>query len=260
MFRMLIVEDEVATRRGLILTTPWEKIGIEVIGEASNGQEGLELAQKLNPDIILTDIKMPLLNGLDMMEAISKDNKEVVFVVLTAFGEFEYAKRALKLGAVDYLLKPFEDDDLFKAMEIAKLQVKRNQHFQTDHLEISDIEGDFNKYLSKSSNSSHKNILKSIAYIQDNYFNNLSTKEVAEHLQVSESYLNRLFRMETTFSIHEYLTLYRMKMAIILLRDPNKKIFEVAHEVGYNDQRYFSSVFKKYVGVSPNFYKENHKE
>lgn len=257
---MLIVEDEIATRRGLILTIPWNDMGIEVIGEASNGQEGLELALKLNPDIILTDIKMPLLSGLDMMEAISKENKQVVFVVLSAFGEFEFAKGALKLGAVDYLLKPFEDDDLVKAMDIAKLQVKRNQQLQMDDFDRRDIEGEFNKYLSKSSNSQHKNILKSIAYIQENYSNNLSTKEVAEHLQVSESYLNRLFRMETTFSIHEYLTLYRMKMAITLLRDSDKKIFEVAHEVGYNDQRYFSSVFKKYVGVSPNYYKENLKD
>lgn len=256
MIRAIIVEDERNIRQGLILTTDWASLDIEIIGDASNGKEGLELALKLHPDIILTDIKMPVMNGLDMLEAII-DHQDVVAVVLSGFSEFEYARRALQLGAIDYLVKPFSDEELLGALSNAAKQVKQMQVLKKEEtVSQNDLLNTVTRYLSKSDRSSHKNIQKLFAYVQEQYSEEISVSSAAEYLQVSESYLSRLFRSETSYSFHEYLTVYRMKVACDLLMNTDYKIYEVANAVGFRDQRYFSSVFKKYFGMSPNHFKE----
>ncbi|QIK57837.1 response regulator [Erysipelothrix sp. HDW6A] len=258
MFRALIVEDEVMTRQGLIMTTPWQDYDVEIIGEASNGKEGYDLALKLQPDIIITDIKMPLMDGLEMIEALS-DKENFVFIILSAFSEFQYAKKALQLGAVDYLLKPFTDSDLEEAIDSAKKQVETMKILkEQSKVSRADLISTVNRYLSKSDRSKHENIQKVLSFIHDNYSDDISVTTASDYLQVSESYLNRLFRQETSYSFHEYLTVYRMKVACDLLTDPSIKIYEVANAVGYKDQRYFSIVFKKYLGMTPNHFKEQH--
>ncbi|QIK70498.1 response regulator [Erysipelothrix sp. HDW6C] len=258
MFRALIVEDELFARQGLIMTTPWEAMNVEIIGAASNGKDGYDLAVRLRPDIIITDIKMPIMDGLEMIEQLSEE-QDIVFIILSAFSEFSFAKRALQLGAVDYLLKPFTDESLKEAIENAKTQVERMKVLKNESkVSRDDLIGTVNRYLSKSDRSKHDNIQRVIDYIRTNYAQDLTVGSVAEYLQVSESYLSRLFRNETNYSFHEYLTVYRMKIACELLMDPSVKIYEVANAVGYKDQRYFSIVFKKYFGMSPNHFKEQH--
>lgn len=110
--------------------------------------------------------------------------------------------------------------------------------------------------LSISSNSKHQNIIKSLEYIENNYQHEINISDIASYLKVSESYLSHLFKAETNYTIIEYLTLYRLCKACVLLKDPNIRIQEVASKVGYRDQRYFSNIFKKHLGISPNFYKE----
>lgn len=92
MYRIVVVEDELTVRRGLILTTQWSKFNCEVIGEAKNGKEGLELILELRPDIVITDIKMPIMNGLEMMDKIL-DYYFPVFVILTAHSDFNMPKK-----------------------------------------------------------------------------------------------------------------------------------------------------------------------
>lgn len=258
MFRALVVEDELFARQGLIMTTPWQEYDVEIIGEASNGRDGFDLALKLRPDIIITDIKMPLMDGLEMIEKLS-GVQDVVFIILSAYSEFEYAKRALQMGAVDYLLKPFTDNALREAIENAKRQVETMKVLKNESkVSRSDLINTVSRYLSKSDRSKHDNIQRAIKYVHENYANDISVADVAGYLMVSESYLSRLFRNESNYSFHDYLTVFRMKMACELLMDPTVKIYEVANAVGYKDQRYFSIVFKKYFGMSPNHFKEQH--
>lgn len=256
MFRIVVVEDEATVRRGLVMTTPWTEYNCKVIGEAQNGEEGLEIITRLKPDIVITDIKMPKLDGLSMIERVLEE-QECVFVVLTAFNDFDFAHHALKLGAADYLLKPFRDEDLSIALSNAKRMVESlktlREQSQSNQKELSFA---IDRYLSKSTNSKHKNIIRILEHIHDNFSEDLNLADTAEMLSVSESYLSRLFREETSYSFHEYLTVYRMKQACILLSDPNIKIYEVSDAVGYRNQRYFSIVFKKYMGMNPKEYKE----
>ncbi len=256
MIRVLVVEDETLARQGLILTTNWEKYDMKVIGEAKDGLIGLELAKSLKPDVIITDIKMPNMDGLEMIKNII-ENQDVVIIVISAFSEFEYAKLALRLGAIDYLLKPFDDSELENSLLKAKQAVldkvilnKNNQ------LSRETIQNSIDTYLSKSDRSQHENMKRILNYIQDNYSKDISVSIVSDALNISESTIARVFRSESSYSFNDYVTMYRLKVATKMLEDPNIKIFEVANAVGYRDQRYFSSVFKKYIGVTPNYYKE----
>lgn len=255
LYKVLVVEDELIVRKGLTMTTPWSNYDCCLIAEAKNGIEGKALALKHKPDIIITDIRMPGCSGIEMLESILPDvNAAVVFV--TAFHDFSYAKKAIDLGVVDYLLKPFDDEAMDRALRKAIDEVNKKKllkHARTQQSEANIIE---NK-LSLSVKSKHKNITRAIQYIYDNYNKDISIQSTCEYLNVSESYLSHLFKEETGFTFLEYTTLYRLSMACKLLKEPNVRINEVAQAVGYRDQHYFSYIFKKNLGVSPNYFKEN---
>ncbi len=118
MYRVLLVEDEERIRKGLRAVFPWEKYGCVVAGEAENGQEGIEQIRALRPDIVLTDISMPIVNGIDMLAQTIEEYRYAA-IVLTVYSDFEYARSALKLGAIDYLMKPLQNSELAAAIEKA---------------------------------------------------------------------------------------------------------------------------------------------
>ncbi len=244
MYRVVVVEDEKIVRKGLILTTPWDKYNCKVIAEAKNGGEGLELILKLKPDIILSDIKMPVMSGIDMIKEVRKVYEPVV-IFITAFSEFDYVKGAIDLRAVDYLLKPFNDDTLDKSL-------KRAIDFANDKMLLKEIKDtkpeleNINQRLSISVNSKHNNVVKALDYIHSNYAKDMSISGISKCLEVSESYLSHLFKEETNYTVLEYITLYRLQRACELLKDPSVRICEVAVSVGYKDQRYFSNIFILY--------------
>lgn len=257
MFRIFICEDEMIVRRGLVMTTPWDKYECEVIGEAENGEDAFKKIIELRPDIVISDIKMPVLTGLELMEQVYAVYRPA-FIFLTAFSQFDFAVKALKLGAIDYLLKPFKDPDLQNAIDKAKQYVSsvyqpilsetsQEMFNQIDTIELK---------LSNSKKSKHENLKKAIDFIKKQYDQEITVGDVALSIDMSESYLSRLFREETTYSFHEFLTIFRIKKACELLSDSYHRISEVSYAVGYRDQRYFSVVFKKYMGITPNQFKE----
>ena len=116
MIKVLVVEDEELIRRGIVLTVDWASLGCVVAGEASNGEEGLELAEKCGPALIITDLKMPKMDGIEMLRRLRARGSTAQVIILTAYDTFQYAQSALRLGAADYLLKPFRDGELEQAI------------------------------------------------------------------------------------------------------------------------------------------------
>ena len=110
MIRVLVVDDEPLVRRGVAQGVNWAALSCEVVGEAANGEEGLDMARRLSPDLIITDIRMPRMDGIGMMNALRREGCKARCIVLTAHSDFEYARSALLFGADDYLLKPFRDE------------------------------------------------------------------------------------------------------------------------------------------------------
>lgn len=260
MIRIVVVEDESLVRKGLVMTTPWEALDCQVVGEAENGAEGIELIKKLKPDLVITDIKMPVMDGIEMVRLL-KNEFDCEFLVISGYSEFEYAKQAVKLGVKDYLLKPIDDEELQEAILGITNHIKKKKRVQKINENFAEIDQSkiklFQEHLLENeSNSKEYYIQEAINYLKLHYQEEINIGEVASYLHISESYLSRLFRIEVNHTFVDYLTNFRIKKAIELLKDKTVKIFEVSSLVGYNDSRYFSVLFKKYVGVTPTEFRD----
>ena len=121
MFKILVVDDESLVRKGIVMETDWAALDCMVVAEAANGEEGLNAIHKYRPDLVICDIRMPKMDGIEMVTALRNEGNETYVIFLTAYDDFAYAQNAVKLGASDYLLKPFEDGEL----ETAVLNIKR---------------------------------------------------------------------------------------------------------------------------------------
>ena len=124
MYKVVVVEDEEIARKGIIFTINWEALNCMIAGEAANGEEGAAVIRRLSPDIIVTDLKMPRMDGVEMIQMLRCEGNRAKFIILTAYGDFKYAQSAVKLGVSDYLLKPLKDGDLEQAVTriIAQLE------------------------------------------------------------------------------------------------------------------------------------------
>lgn len=249
MYKVVVVEDEKLVRKGIIHGTDWSGINCMVAGEAADGEEGILAARKYHPDVIITDVCMPKMDGIEMLKRLREEGSDAIVIFLTAYDEFRYAQQAVKLGAADYLLKPFEDGALEEA--VSKILAKKKKKAEPEkEAELSLKKGDKSKY-----------IMDAIAYIEDNYANSeISVKTAAANLGISEGHLSHLFRKETDFTFLSYLTQCRVRAAKKLLKGHQYKVYEVAEKVGYRDITYFSVIFKKSVGVSPSEYQDRYRE
>ena len=259
MYKVIIVEDELLTRKGLIQTIPWSDHGCEVVGEASGGQDGIRMALQANPDIVITDIHMPGVDGLNMIESLKK-HIDCEFIIFSGYGQFSYAKKALELGARGYLLKPVDDDEFLQVLDdtIQVIQQKRRYQKLVEQMEGSEakVPSFLEKYLQKDPTSCGERYLEdAIRYIRTHYAEDITGKTVAAQLGISESYLGKLFRQQMGYTFLEYLTMHRIYVSLDLLSQTDLKTYHIAEMVGYKDARYFSDTFKKLVGVTPSQYR-----
>ena len=245
MLKVLVVEDEELIRKGIALAVDWAALDCVVVGEAANGREALEAVKRYHPSLIITDLKMPEMDGLEMLAALREQGNPVYVIILTAYDSFAYAQQALRLGAVDFLLKPFHDGELEQA--VLNLQKRMEQTQQPEEPFLPGLKkGDKSKY-----------VLQTTDYISRHYGDqSISVSSIARELGLSESHLSHLFRKETDYTILNYLTRYRIHRAMKLLRDCRMKVYEVAEQVGYRDITCFSATFKKVAGVSPSEYQD----
>ncbi len=251
MLKVVIVEDEALVRQGLALAVDWGKMGCLRVGEAADGAEGMELIRRTEPDFVLTDVRMPHMDGLTMVQKLREEGCTAEFIILTAYSDFEYAHSALRLGVTDYLLKPFQDEELEAAVE--KIRARLTERAAAVNKEDG-APGGMRFDLDKGSKS--KYIEEAIGYLRVHYGEELSIGEVAQAINLSEGYLSRLFKKETSYTFNNYLTLYRIHTAMRLLQDCHKKVYEVSEQVGFADTTYFSTLFKKYVGLTPSEYQD----
>lgn len=253
MLKVVVVEDEEFVRKGIILTIDWEAMGCQIAGEASDGKSGLDLIRFVKPDIIIIDIRMPYMTGIEMLTQLRSEGNNVQAVILTAYSDFSYAQKAVKLGAADYLLKPFHDEELETVIKrLAEKCKKSDTPVLSEKMlpEEKRIQDSLQKVYNAGSQS--KYIMEIISYIANNYANSdISIQSIADSLKLSQSHLSHTFKNETGTTLSDYLTKYRMLKAIELLHDCRNRIGEVSEAVGYRDLTYFSYLFKKEVGVSP---------
>ena len=242
MNRVVVVEDETMARKGIILTIDWSALGCVVVGEAANGEEGAALVERLSPDIVVTDVKMPRMDGVEMIAKLRENGCQAKFIILTAYSDFKYAQSALRLGVSDGELE---------------LVVRRIQG-QEEALESKAAkERDMPVFrLNPVKNTKNKYVEQAVQLIREHFREDINISTVAGELEISEGYLSRVFKKETDYTFTSYLTRYRMKKAMSLLKDCRVKVYEVAEQVGYSDTAYFSAQFKKLIGISPSEYQD----
>lgn len=248
MLKVLVVEDEELIRKGIVLAVDWAALDCVVVGEASNGLEALEAVDRYGPNLIITDLNMPKMDGLEMLRRLRERGNEACVIILTAYDSFEYAQAALRLGAVDFLLKPFRDGELEQAVTNLRRRLGPA---------AGERGGQAPPVLALKKGDKSKYVLEAMDYIGAHYNDpGISVGSIAQHLGLSEGHLSHLFKKETDYTPTNYLTRFRVHKAMELLRDCRAKVYEVAEQVGYRDITYFSATFKKLVGVSPSEYQD----
>ena len=130
MLKMIIIEDEKLEREGLVDFFDWNDMGVQIIGTACDGIEGMELAEHTKPDIIITDIKMPGMNGLDMSKKIKEILPETKIIILTGYGDFKFAKQAIGISVSAYILKPIEEEELISTVKSIVMECKKNKNIE----------------------------------------------------------------------------------------------------------------------------------
>lgn len=239
LLKILVVEDELATRRGLVsIVGGLDKARFQLIGEAANGLDGMNMIYHLQPDVVITDIKMPRVNGLDMIENARFGAPGTRYIILSGHSDFEYAKKAIHLAVAEYLLKPVTRQELIDALE-ALARGSAQQAAERQDPETA----------------SHTTpVARAVEAIQGGYARKLSIEELARRMKLTPEYLGALFAKETGKSFSAYLRDVRMEHAKRLLQTTDDKIYEIAYKTGYPDPKYFCKVFKECVGVSAREY------
>ena len=240
MYSIMIVEDEYLVRQGIASLVNYEQFGMQVIAQAENGREAWQKFQENPADILLTDINMPQMNGLELAKLVRDQVPTCHIVFLTGYDDFDYARTDIQLGADDYLLKPFSKDDVEEML--AKVQTKLDKERKKAQIQNLVDQGQ----RSELEEAIHERLADS----------ELSLKSLASQLGFSPSYLSVLIKKELGLPFQDYLIQERMKKAKLLLLTTDLKIYEIAEQVGFEDMNYFSQRFKQVVGLTPRQFKK----
>lgn len=235
--KMLIVEDEEILLERLVKTIEWKEIGIKTVYAAQNGDDAKRILDSDDIDIVLTDIKMPLMDGLTLTEYVCKTQKNTQVVIMSGYKEFEFAQRALRLGVKDYILKPFTKEEILDVIKKLIVEIQNNKWKIEDRYEEGYSDG----------------TLKAVIdYINAHFSEQITLCHVANYVHLNPVYLGRLIKKRFGKSFKELLTEIRLKKAADMLKNSELKNYEIAEAVGFSDPQYFSQVFKKVFGLTPN--------
>ncbi len=245
MYRVILVDDERLIIRGLSSVVPWAELGCEVAGVAYDGKTGLELIRSLRPDIVLTDIRMPNMDGLTMLAALRSEYPDIQTAVLTAYRDFDYARQAITLGVCRYLLKPSNLDELKEAVRLMVSRLEAKPAWKEEEPEEETVRAAGNHL-----------VRAALAYMREHCpEQHLSLGEVADHVYVSQWHLSKLLNRETGQSFFDLLGGMRIAKAKELLADASMRVHDVAEATGYSDVGHFSRSFKKITGCTPGEYR-----
>ena len=235
--RILIAEDEERARRGLrsVLTSLSEDY--EVVAEASDGKQALELLQILKPDVDFTDLKMPFLDGMGLIKAGIAAGVSTKYVIVSAYEEFEVARQAISLGVKEYLVKPVTYDELKDTMERLDAAQKGKPQF-------------IDKTLKERYPDVHPLVRKSLGFIEKGYSSKISQKELAANLGISQEYFCYLFNKDMGETFSHFLKNYRIEVAKELLLNGELPKEEIPYSVGFSDSKYFNKVFREVEGCT----------
>lgn len=230
MSRILLVDDNDFERQGIRKILDKQDLELEIV-DTDNGQKALDYLNSQHFDILITDMKMPLMNGVELVQRVRGFNSEIKILIISGHDDFEYVKSVLSYNVAGYLLKPVNIVELIDAV-VGLLGNK--QEVSTDHPVIRDV----------------------LQIIHRDYGTNLTLEIVADMVHLSPSYLSSLFSKEVGQGFSKYLASFRLNQAERLLRKSNIRIANIASFIGINNSSYFDRLFKKEYGMNPIDYRK----
>jgi two-component system, response regulator YesN len=268
MYKILIVEDEEIIRNVMPVIIDWNRIGFQVAAVAENGLEALKVLNNDNIDVVLTDIRMPGIDGLELACEIKTKLPHIKTILLSAYNDFEYARKGIEYGVYGYLLKSDDEEimeeyfcNLKEALDKEKdsfeLKEELSQNARDDLISSrKNLNNSYEQHLDNNNPHVRKVTEKAVKYIKNNYNSDISLEDVASYVNVHHVHLCRLLSNELGKTFKEILIETRIEVAKQLLSEIDMKVYEISEKVGYKKPRYFSEIFKKYTGVTPLEYRE----
>lgn len=237
----MVADDELYMLEAMEKLFDWEKMGCQLVFKARNGQELLDRIKTEIPDIVITDVRMPMMSGLDVLKYIYEKELPTKVIILSAYEEFEYAREAIQYDVCGYIVKTSVIEMLPEVLKktIKKLPKPVGQIREEEKNHSSDILERLKKYI----------IL--------HYTEKLTLEQIANDIHANGSYLSRLYKVKTGQNLFDAINKMKLKKAKEYMAKGHK-IYEVAQMVGFDDVSYFSRVFKKYEGCSPREYEKRH--
>ncbi|MBB6735576.1 response regulator transcription factor [Cohnella zeiphila] len=263
MYKLFIVDDNPLDRRGVAGLFQWETLGCQVAGLFANAVEALSAAEAVRPDIVLTDVQMPIMSGIEFGQRLRERLPAVELIFMSGYDEFVFAHGALQLEAADYVLKPIRKPVLEAAVLKVASKLDRVHTYEQERARLlrqlrqsapqeqvsADADGEELPH--------YERIVSQIRSIVAARFQEaITVQEIADEVFLSLSHANNIFKSKTGQKIFDYLTDFRMERAKSLLRHPDCKIYQVARQVGYSNKSHFCLVFRKHTGQTPSEYKE----
>ena len=239
-FKVIVADDEKLIAKNIARRIEESSEAFRVIARAGSGTEALEQTQELMPDVVFSDIKMPEMDGIGLLDALRKEHPSVLCVIVSGYSDFEYMKAAIQNSAVDYLLKPVNPEELKHLLQRLEATLLAREQQVVPRRE-----------------SDAATLAENVrVYLQENYDKPVDFSALADSLAVSAPYLSKLFHEQTGSSPSKYLTDIRMRQARKLLMDTNLTVKEIAVRVGFPDPFHFSRSFRNAVGISPAGFRE----
>lgn len=262
MYKCVIVDDEPLDLEGLRRLIDWSALGIEVTAAVSSGFAALDFLRGESADILVTDVKMPIMSGLELARQAADLHPHIKLIVISGFEDFQYAKKAIELRAYAYLLKPVDYTELYTTLHKLRLQLDQDMLYQFET--IADMESWFRDRMFEISEKLHvkrssrngKLVDEMKKYAAEHIGESFTLKDVAHAFSFSPNYLGFLFKEETGENFSDYVIRRRLEKAKELLKDPRRKIYEVADEIGYKNFTVFNRQFRKLYGITPGDYRK----
>lgn len=240
-YRVMLVDDETAIRKLLKNSIDWSSLDMVIAGEAANGIEAINTIDEIQPQILMVDIRMPFMDGIEFSKIALKRYPQMKIIILTAFDDFNYARECIGIGISDYLLKPIVRKEIFASLTRVRAELAK---------EVPPAEPQTSQPIIPPST-----IERVKTYLQKNYTSaDLNLTKAAQEFGFNPSYFSRRFKMETGQSFTEYLLELRMNKALDLAAQ-QVLMYQAAAAVGIPDPNYFGKCFKKYTGQNYSEYR-----
>lgn len=244
--RIVVAEDEDLIRNSLVRKIEAMDPALKVVGTAEDGREALALVEREQPDLVFTDIRMPVMDGMELIRSLHLYFPRVRKVITSGYADFDYARQGIQYQVQEYLLKPISSPELQRVL------VRMKSAVAAEHSQMEDSM----KELRQPGVNPEEIVLLVQQYIREQFSKDLSLELIARHFNFNASYLSKLFAKYTGEPPSRYLMTVRVNEAKYLLtRHPQMSVKEVGERVGYPDPFYFSRIFKQMTGFTPKEYR-----